>query len=254
MAHFSKTLLGPSIGLLCLSLTVWQPAHAAAVPSALVITSPPNGSVFEPGQTVVLTVEPQGAIPEAVAVISPLGTDINTQPPFTLSITIPVKEPLGVKRLTAVTRGRSDNEPIQAAIDVHVETATPITSIRIDPSDLFLGRFLFVGLNCFEPGFADGQTRIITKSLEIRYASSNPQVATVAPDGLVKAVGEGTATITVTYKDQSATVPVKVEFQRQSIKIDIVPGTFPNMINLDSRLHASCASHPLDARHKFPLF
>ena len=138
MAHFSKTLLGSGIGLLCFSHAIWQPAHAAAVPSGLVITSPPNDSVFEPGQAVVLTVEPQGAIPEAVAVISPLGTDIKTQPPFTLSITIPVKEPLGVKRLTAVTRGRSDNEPIQAAIDVHVETTMAVTSIQVTSPALLI--------------------------------------------------------------------------------------------------------------------
>jgi Bacterial Ig-like domain (group 2) len=174
-----------------------------------------------------LTVEPQGAIPEAVAVISPLGTDIKTQPPFTLSIAIPVKEPLGVKRLTAVTRGPSDNKPIQAAIDVHVETTTPVIRIQIDPRGMLFSSSKQRSLSVIGI-FADGQTRVITNSRETNYVSSNPQVATVTTDGLVKAVGEGTAMITVTYKDQSATVPVKVEFERQSLKIDILPGTFPN--------------------------
>lgn len=82
--------------------------------------------------------------------------------------------------------------------------------------------------------FADGKTRDISKSREINYSSSNPQVVTVTPDGLVKAIGEGAATITITYKGKPATVPVKVEFERQSIKIDIRPGDPNNRINLDS--------------------
>src|SRR5574341_2569117 len=107
-----------------ISIACSETSAAQQSPLAIQITSPPNGSVFEPGQTVVLTVEAKGAIPGAVAVISPLGTDFKTDPPFTLFLAISPNEPLGVKRVTVVTRGRSDNDPIQTAIDVHIETST----------------------------------------------------------------------------------------------------------------------------------
>jgi len=233
MIQLNKTYILRHLGVFLLSVTVVPWAYPAGVPSSLLITSPPSGSVFEPGQVVTLNVEPQGAIPEAVAVISPLGTDMKTQPPFILSLAIPVSEPLGIKTLTAVTRGRSDREPVQAAIEIHVETTVPVNSIQAEPKRILFSSSRQRSVSV-KGAFADGQTRIITKSREIQYVSGNPQVATVTTDGLIKAVGEGTTTITVTYKGKSATVPVKVEFQRQSIKIDIRPGDPNNRINLDS--------------------
>src|SRR5437870_2072374 len=181
---------------------------AQAPTGGLRIVSPSDGSVVEPGQPFTVVVEPEsGVSPTAVALLSPSIFTFKEQPPFTYVVSVP--SGAGPEKLVADgidARERS----FRAEITLNIETAPPIASIRVDPSDLFLGRLPDDRLFVYGT-FADGQTRIITKSREIRYASSNPQVATVAPDGLVKAVGEGTATITVAYKDQSATVPVKVE-------------------------------------------
>ncbi len=224
-----------SLGLLLFSFAMAQQVYPAAVPSSLVITSPPNGSVFEPGQTVVLTVEAKGAIPGAVAVISPLGTDFKTDPPFTLFLAISPNEPLGVKRVTVVTRGRSDNDPIQAAIDVHIETSTPVTNIRVEPAKISFSSSWQEQVSV-KGIFTDGQVRTITKSSETRYVSANPQIAKVSPEGLVEpAADNGSTTITVTYKDKSVSVPVKVELKRLSVPMDIKPEDPRNAVNLRSK-------------------
>ena len=82
--------------------------------------------------------------------------------------------------------------------------------------------------------FPDGTTLTLNESTLTTYSSSDTGVATVDGQGFVRAVGEGTATITVTHRNKSVKVPVKVEFGRQSIKIDIRPGDPNNRINLDS--------------------
>lgn len=54
---------------------------------------------------------------------------------------------------------------------------------------------------------ADAQTVTSTAT----YASDDTAVATVSNSGLITAVGEGTATVTATYKGRTATCEVTVE-------------------------------------------
>lgn len=53
--------------------------------------------------------------------------------------------------------------------------------------------------------FAGGRTEDATLNTGVTYLSSNPAVASVTPTGLVKAVANGTATITASYAGQSRT-------------------------------------------------
>jgi len=61
----------------------------------------------------------------------------------------------------------------------------------------------------------------------VTFTSSNTQVASVTPDGLVKAVGEGTATITVTTRDggKTATCAVAVSIPAPPPPVETVPPT-----------------------------
>ena len=202
----------------------------AQLSTAIRVLSPQDGETFEPGASVEVIVEPEGPVTlEEVVIITKGSSDRAVSAPFHLTFRTP--QDLGPHKL-GVFAGDQRQTKFLKEITYHVETATPVNSIQVTSPTLLINteRELSVFGN-----FVDGIRREITKSHEIRYVSSNPQVATVTADGLVKAVGEGTATITVTYKGKSATVPVKVEFERQSIKIDIMPGSPINRINLDSQ-------------------
>lgn len=207
---------------------------AQATSGELRILTPLDGARVEPGQPFSVVVEPEaGVTPKIVGIMAPqMIVVLKKAPPFTFSVSFPLDAPLGPAGLFADGRDARDRL-LRGGITLNVETSTPVTSIRVDPTEIFFSRTREDTLSV-KGTFTDGQTRIITKSREIQYASSDPQVATVTTDGLVKAVGEGTATVTITYKGKSVTVPVKVEFQRQSIKIDIRPGDSNNRINLDS--------------------
>lgn len=206
--------------------------QAQPVSTAIRVVSPSDGSSFEPGTMVEVVVEPEGPAPlQEVVVVTPGVARRLTTAPFQFSF--PAAQDLGPKKLAVIAQDQKNKEFLKE-ITYHVETTTGVTSILVAPSKIsfFSSRqdsFSVTGT------FADGQTRVITKSRDIRYVSSDAQVATVTGDGHVQAVGEGAATITVTYKGKSVTVPVKVEFQRQSIQIDIMPGSSVNRINLDSQ-------------------
>lgn len=217
--------------LLLMSFVV-GPAQVLA--GGLRIVSPSNGTIVEPGQPFTVVVDPEpGVAPKFVALMSQPIMALKEQPPFTFSVSYPPDTPLGPKRLIADGLDAGES-PLEAEITLQVETATPVSSIRVEPVDIFFSSSRRRSLSVTGT-FTDGQARIITKSRESAYVSSNVQVVTVTPDGLVEAAGEGTATITVTYKGKSATVAIKAEFERRSIKIDVLPGIFPNRINVDSQ-------------------
>jgi hypothetical protein len=222
-----KRLLGGF--LICFGLLT---TGAQPISTAIRVISPQDGETFEPGASVQVMVEPEGPIPlQEVVVITKGSSTKAISAPFHLTFRTP--QDLGPHKL-GVFAGDQRQTKFLKEITYHVETTTPVTTIGISPDKVFFSRSrqrqLFV-----KGTFTDGKSWSITKSRETTYVSSNPEVATVTADGLVKAVGEGTATISVTYKGKSATVPVKVEFQRQSIKIDIRPGDPNNRINLDSQ-------------------
>ena len=214
------------------------------------IVSPPDGTIVEPGQpfTVVVELDP-GVTAVGVALVSPSAPSIFTfkqQPPFSFTVTFPADVPLGPQR--AIADGVDTKERrLRAEMTLHVETATPVTRLQVRSStvgqppsvDLIAGvieeRIRVDGV------FVDGATRDISKSREIQYISSNPQVATVTADGLVEAVDPGTTTITVTYKGTSGTVPVTVKFKKLTVPLDIKPGKPRKTINLDSGGHVRVA-------------
>lgn len=71
----------------------------------------------------------------------------------------------------------------------------------------------------------------------LSYSSSNESVATVA-DGTITAVGDGTATITVTFGNQSATISVTVESYHVGDYMSLDPITGSEMEAIESRADA----------------
>jgi hypothetical protein len=225
------------------SVLLLLPVLAAAQVDArgLRIVSPPDGTIVEPGQpfTVVVELDP-GVTAVAVALVSPSILTFKQQPPFSFTVTFPADVPLGPQRVVA--NGVDTKErPLRAEMTLHIETATPVTSLRVGSSTVGWPPSVNLIAGVIEEHlrvdgvFTDGATRDISKSREIQYISSDPQVATVTADGLVEAVDPGTTTITVTYKGKSVTVPVTVKFKKLSVPIDIKPRGPRNIVHLTGK-------------------
>ncbi|MFQ5656768.1 MAG: Ig-like domain-containing protein [Candidatus Methylomirabilales bacterium] len=222
--------------LLCLTVVLGE-VHP--ISAAIRVVSPPDGSTFEPGASVTVAVEPEGPTPLQEVVIVTKGIVGGAQSaPFEITFLAP--QELGPKLLAVFARDQNSND-FTKELTYTIETPTPVESIEVrstivgQPASVDLIAGVTEQVLSVEGTFTDGMNRDITKSSETTYTSSNPQVATVSTEGFVEAVDNGTATITVTYKDKSVTVPVTVDFTpRQRLEfichelqaiVDSNPGT-----------------------------
>ena len=244
--HWQRNVDRSRATILGLVVLVWAGASWAQPRGAGIrVLSPPDGAVFEPGQAVTVIVEPTGPIPpEVVSVVTRGVITGSFSAPF--HVTFAAQQALGRYKL-GITAKDARGHVLDAELTYHVETATPVTSIQVRSNAI--GRSASVDLIAGVLNeqirvlgtFADGKSLNISRSREVQYVSSDPQVATVSPDGLVEAVDPGTTTITVSYKDKSVTVPVTVKFKKLTVPLDIEPGKRRNRINLDSRGHVRVA-------------
>lgn len=249
--HWQRNRDRRRAAILGLAVLVWAGASwAQPRGTGIRVLSPSDGAVFEPGQAVTVIVEPTGSIPLQVVGVVTLGVITGSfSAPFHVSYAAP--QALGRYELDITAKDAKDHL-FDAELTYHVETATPVTSLQVRSSTV--GRPPSVNLIAgvieqrlrVDGVFADGATRDISKSREIQYISSNPQVATVTADGLVEAVDPGATTITVTYKGKSVTVPVTVKFKKLTVPIDIRPRGPRNIINLTGmgRLPVAILSTP----------
>jgi uncharacterized membrane protein len=178
---------------------------------ALQITSPTDGTVVHPGDTVTVTVSATGAAFAAVVIIphSPIEwSDIATIPPYRFLIQIPSDITLGTYRLTAsgvVTPGHPISSP---AISIDVERPDAPVTLSTEPSSLLN---LHIGerivLNVIAT-YADGSTGDVTNSTRTTLASQSSNVVTVSPDGLVTALATGETQIVI---NGTLTIPVTVD-------------------------------------------
>lgn len=225
-AHRGRVILLAGL-LLCLGIVV---SEAQPVSTAIRVVSPPDGATFEPGAPVTVVVEPEGPTPlQEVIIATPGVIQRAVAAPF--QFTFPAPQELGPKKLAVAAQDQKNKEFLKE-LTYHVETATPVTSIQVTSPPLFISTEREISVFGI---FADGIRREITRSQEITYSSSNPQVATVTSDGTIEAVDNGTATITVTYKGQMSGFPVKVDFQKFTVPIDIKPDDPRNTVNVTAK-------------------
>lgn len=212
--HFRGFLVRSAIAVLA-----FVAMSVSAFPQNLAITSPANGTVVNPGQTVSVTVEsPAGLSFSSVAVAGegPIGfSNIATSVPAQFSFTIPVNTDCGQYALTAdgtTTTGQTF-ESASVLIDVeHADAAIALSSSLSTLEFRSPGEQSSVS---FSATFATNNVVAdVTGSSLMSYASSNTSVATVdASTGrlIVTAVGPGTASITATYAPGTTTsLPVSI--------------------------------------------
>jgi hypothetical protein len=210
-----KAVLLPSFMILAMCPVLYSGSDDMQASSDLKITSPQNGVVVSPGQTLNVVVEvASGKSFTNVGIIGEnmgIGMEgMKSAPPYEWQITIPNGQ-LGRKNLTAVGAISPGNavfsEPV--AIDIEGTAGNGPSAIKVEPRML---HFQYAGqqmpLQAYQS--SNGNWTDIRDSSQISFTSSNEKVAVVGPQGMVTGTGSGTANIAVSYVGQTATIPVSI--------------------------------------------
>ena len=176
---------------------------------SLQMTSPADGTVVSPGQSVTVTVSASGTFLQVFLVGGgPLGFSRSlSAPPYDFTLTIPSNIRPDKYAVTAVGAYAQGQSVTSLPITLVVEPTTTPQSYRTEPETL---NDLSVGVKAplrVIGRFTDGSTANVTFSARTTYSTSDPGVATVDSRGIVTAVAPGKATILVSG---SAGVPVSV--------------------------------------------
>ena len=178
----------------------------------ITITSPANGTLVPPGQTITIQVATApGASFLAVQVV---GQDIGiapplTAPPYSFNLTVP-SNVIGPRNLTALGITAPENGIFSPSVLIDSETDAIATALHLNISQIAFQRTgQQMPLNV-TAAFADGTSLDITKSSLLNYGSADSTIASVNANGLVTAVGHGTTMLTVSYGTLSARLMVSV--------------------------------------------
>ncbi len=178
----------------CLSFTT---ALAQAQPT-LRITSPAEGTVIQPGETVRFQVEASGNFKSvSVGGENPISSsDVRTSPPYEFTIQIPTRIGLRTYQFTAVGFVGPGEMIHSQPIKLDVQRKERPVSTRVQPRTLRLavgetGYLVVTGT------YPDGSASTITEATTTEYVSKSPEVATVKRDGRVTAVAPGTTQIVI---------------------------------------------------------
>ena len=198
---------------LAVSFADFHSTYGRQTQPALQISSPADGTLVNPGQTISVTVtSPAGLTFTYIALNGPGGlVGNNSSVPTTLYTTIPTKISPRKYNLTAIGKTSSGQAVFSKAISLSVERADTPTRLLSDPPTLPFraqGQSEYLTIS---GTFADGTTLDVTESAYMSYSSSNTAVATVNTIGLVRAVGPGKAIIEAAYSGgPKKGVPVSV--------------------------------------------
>lgn len=220
----------PALLTIILSIVTLSCVGLPCRTSAFVLVLPKIEAALTSGQTIPVSVE----IPPGVGVRQvryywyrddeePMDTSQiepalvatgSSTPPYGGSLTVP-RQAVGLIRLLAVgtmTRGRlAGQEDFDEQI-VHVEPSAELTAIEFGVEKPWrletIGKIMPIPV---VGQFADGVERNLGGRFSgSRFHSSNDAVIAVSPDGLVRAMGNGRATITVVNRGKEGTLDVVV--------------------------------------------
>jgi len=202
----------------------------------LAITSPAEGTVVSPGQSLAVTITSPAAATFDVVGLAGEGEigmiDVGNILPGQVSLPIPPDMACRTYTLTAVGATVSGQDAT-ATVLIDVERPdTPIAISTLLPQILFevQGSFFPIGMLA---RFADESLLDVTESSNVHYVSADPTVATVDASGIVTAIAPGTTSVRATYGDPAdnlaveipvtvppppfATVPAALDFGEQDV-------------------------------------
>lgn len=182
---------------------------------ALVISSPQNGTIFSEGETITIRVEtsPGEDTTMPVLIIPTTGDCPELKlPPYECRVTIPPGSPrtINIGALGKPFRG----DPVFANdISVVVRVTATLQGLRVNDDQRTIFPIVGSSRKLYIYGqYSDGIERHLEDpATGTTYESSDPKVATIDANGLVKAVAPGKAVITVKNGDKQLQVQVVVD-------------------------------------------
>jgi len=193
-------------------------ACSSAQPT-LRISSPADGAVVHPGESLRVTVEvsPPGAFTDLMLIAGdPIGIFPEKDgPPYEYVVPIPKSITPGQYTLGVVGRPRpglrlaDTSQAFSKQITIAVERADDPVRLAVFPTDLSLQpgekRYLQV-----KGVFGDGQSLDLKLSTKTIYTSDTPRVVTVEPKAVVNALAPGSAKVTVSNGKAKVEIPIVV--------------------------------------------
>jgi len=176
----------------------------------ITISSLQNGTLFRVGETVTVTVQPTDGVSLDMVFLGTSGfLLLDDDPPFQFTLELP-DDTIGPRVISVLGVDASSNTYLDE-ITISVVTSASLTNLEVDPEEI---EHLQVGDSAslhVWGDFSDGQSIDLTEVPATSYSSDNNGAASVGTDGVVTGIGKGSAVITVTYGDRTATANVNVE-------------------------------------------
>jgi len=220
----------------------WITPPSSACASVLEITSPIDGTVVNPGQTITISVRADPSLKMVSLLNFNLHFNIKSdQSPNKYILTLSPSTPIGSHPLTACAI--DNNKKVCKQIHLLVERADkPIElSDELKSNREHAARFLkAAGRQALgqERGkarslgktgevlplaiygeFPDGSEVSLSNSTRISFVSEDTNIVKVEPHGLVRPISPGGTTIRVTYDDLALSIPVQVEFSESDTPV-----------------------------------
>lgn len=191
---------------------------ALAQSTQLTIVSPSNGANYSVGSTIQITAIANDPSRFRSVVLGASGLEAKPEaiqkPPYTFILTIPADFSPGALKLVAIGLNNDGaiefSKPALINIDASPSTDQSVAILEFIPSGI---SFFYVGEQTQVPVYAkftDGSSIMVNRSTRFRVSSDNPSVATINSDGVVTAVGPGTANLVASFGGGSAIAPVVV--------------------------------------------
>jgi len=179
----------------------------------LTITSPKEGTVFHPGETLNVNVDASPA-KAFIGVMINAWVPIDFQkprfaPPYRFETQIPMNIAPGEYQLTADGATAPDQHTTSKAVTIIVEPSDLPLRLQIEPTVLELSPGQKGYLRVVAE-FGENKSLELTKSTRVIYSSGDTAVATVQSEGIVSALRPGTTKVFVTFRTIKAEVPVNV--------------------------------------------
>lgn len=185
----------------------------------LQITSPNDGTVVNPGQTMTVVVSSPAGVSFNSVVLrgeDPIGfSNAATAVPATFSITIPAEIDCRKYSLRALGATAAGDVADSDFIDLDVERADMPLSLSSQFPSLTMEAQGQVSPMMLTATFSDGSALQVTESTKVTYQSTNTLVFTVDGTGAATAVAPGNASLIATYQNSNGpnlqlSIPVTV--------------------------------------------
>jgi hypothetical protein len=184
--------------------------------AVLLITSPTNGAIVNPGQTMMVDVSVSGIVLAATRITAqdPIKSgQVLIAPPYQFSITIPTK--IRPVPYTLVAEGTSVSSAVPSSVPVSIDvehTATPQSLAAGTALELAIGEHSPVRV---DGTYSDGSVVDLSRSTQTTYDTDPAGIVSVTSEGLVTGLAGGSTTIVIHHQNYLTVVKAVVRSGRK---------------------------------------